>query len=355
MKVGLATSVAAHVLVLTWGLFSLSSPTDYNAEITEALPVSLVPIADETSIQKGEITAPKADKAAPKPTTKPVEKPDAEHVGDGKVDNEAPLKPKEKDRDVDATPPTSGSPDAEPDIVPPTKTPETKPDNAPKPEEKPKVEEQKSEENSKPDNAEPKPEESPDATEPAKEPKKDPFPRLPEKAPLPTAKPKPAAAKPPVKAKGEESVDDILAMNEKALIDKTRTSGGGAARSQGPAAFGAKKNIGNGDNIAQTLVNVATSCIKKNLRLAALGGGIASENPIAEAKFKLTQEGQVIGEPIITGMSGNPNKVELLINQTRAAIFACQPFEELPRDQYDKWGQGFELVIDPFDTGRSGN
>lgn len=352
MKVGLATSVAAHALVLTWGLISLSSPAEYNTEITEALPVSLVPIADQTSIQKGEITAPKAEKGAPKPTTKPVEKPDAQHVGDGKVDNEAPLKPKEKDRDVDAAPTPSGSPDAEPDIVPPIKTPETKPDNSPKPEEKPKVEEKQ--ESAKPDSSEPKPEETADAAEPAAEPKKDPFPALPEKAPLPTAKPKPAEAKPPVKAKGEESVDDILAMNEKALIDKTRTSGGGAARSQGPAAFGAKKAVGDGQDIGQTLVNVATGCIKRNLKLAALGGGIASENPIAEARFNLSQDGMVVGEPIITGMRGNPNKVDLLINQTRAAIFACQPFEDLPRDQYDKWGQGFDLTIDPFDSLNNG-
>ncbi|MBH9975064.1 MULTISPECIES: hypothetical protein [Bartonella] len=349
MKAGLATSVAAHALILTWGLISLSSPADFNAEVTEALPVSLVPIAETTSIQKGELTASKENKAAPKPTTKPVEKPDAEHVGDGKVDNEAPLKPKEKDRDVDATPPPSGAPDADPNPVPPTKTPETKPDNTPKPEEKPKVEEQKPEESSKPDKAEPKPEESADATEPASEPKKDPFPNLPEKAPLPTAKPKPAEPKPAVKAKGE-SVDDILAMNEKALIDKTRTSGGGAARSQGPAGFGAKKNIGNGQDVGQTLVNAATSCITKNLKLAALGGGVAGENPVAEAKFNLSIEGKVVGEPIITGMSGNPNKVDLLINQTRAAIFACQPFEDLPRDQYDKWGQGFDLKIDPFNS-----
>ncbi|WP_279088868.1 hypothetical protein [Bartonella apis] len=349
MKAGLATSVAAHALILTWGLISLSSPADFNAEVTEALPVSLVPIAETTSIQKGELTASKENKAAPKPTTKPVEKPDAEHVGDGKVDNEAPLKPKEKDRDVDATPPPSGTPDADPNPVPPTKTPETKPDNTPKPEEKPKVEEQKPEESAKPDQAEPKPEESADATEPSSEPKKDPFPTLPEKAPLPTAKPKPAEPKPAVKAKGE-SVDDILAMNEKALIDKTRTSGGGAARSQGPAGFGAKKNIGNGQDVGQTLVNAATSCITKNLKLAALGGGVAGENPVAEAKFNLSIEGKVVGEPIITGMSGNPNKVDLLINQTRAAIFACQPFEDLPRDQYDKWGQGFDLKIDPFNS-----
>ena len=55
MKAGLATSVAAHALILTWGLISLSSPADFNAEVTEALPVSLVPIAETTSIQKGEL------------------------------------------------------------------------------------------------------------------------------------------------------------------------------------------------------------------------------------------------------------------------------------------------------------
>lgn len=351
MKVGLATSVAAHVLVLSWGLISLSSPAKFDTELTEALPVSLVPIADQTSIQKGEITAPKAEKSAPKPTTKPVEKPDAKNVGDGKVDNEAPLKPKEKDRDVDATPTPSGDPKSDPVPVPPTKVPEAKPEVTPKPEEQPKITEPKKQEQSaKPDKPESKPDDVSDAADPAKQPKEDPLPKLPEKAPLPVAKPKPVAAQPAAKPKGEESVDDILAMNEKALIDKTRTSGGGAARSQGPAAFGGKKNIGNGQDIAQTLVNVATSCITKNLKLAALGGGVAGENPIAEAKFKLTEQGMVIGEPVVTGISGNPNKLELLINQTRAAVFACQPYEDLPRDQFDKWGQGFELIINPFNN-----
>lgn len=351
MKVGLATSIAAHALVLTWGLISLSSPTKFDAELTEALPVSLAPIADETSIQKGDLTAPKAEKAAPKPTTKPVEKPDAQIVGDGKVDTDAPLKPKEKDREVDSTPVPSGDPKADPIPVPLTKTPETKPQDLPKPEEKPKVEEpKKQEETKKEDKAEPKPAENPDATEPAEQTKKDPLPTLPDKAPLPTAKPKPAEAKPATKPKGEESIDDVLAMNQKALIDKTRTSGGGAARSTGPAAFGGKKNIGNGQDVTQTLVNVATSCITKNLKLAALGGGVAGENPVAEAKFKLNEQGMVVGDPVVTGVSGNPNKLELLINQTRAAVYACQPYEDLPRDQFDKWGQGFDLLINPFNN-----
>lgn len=346
MKAGLATSVAAHVLVLGWGLVSLSSPANFNAEMTEALPVSLVPIGEEMSVKKGDLTAPKTEKPAPKPTTKPVEKPDAEHVGDGKVDNEAPLKPKEKDRDVDVTPTPAGDPKAKPMLVPPAKVTDSKPNETPKPDDMVKVDEPaKQEESAKPDKAEPKPAETANATEPAAEPAKDPMPVLPEKAPVPTAKPKPVAAKPPEKPKGEESVDDILAMNEKALIDKTRTSGGGAARSEGPAAFGGQKNIGNNQQLMQTFGNIVATCIKSRFDAIAIGGGTTSDLKI-QAHFFLNVDGTLDGTPELSATGGDNRQQEIGINQARAAIAKCSPYP-LPADKHGMWRE-INMVFDPL-------
>ncbi|EJF91734.1 hypothetical protein [Bartonella tamiae] len=370
MKVSLLTSVAAHVIILGLGFFSLSSPIDFNEQMSEPLPVSLVPIEDELAIQKGDMTAPKADISAPKPTQKPEVIDNAEHVGDGNVDTQAPLKPEEKDRDVESTPPPSGEKDGETMVVPPVDVSDLKANEMPQPDDNVKAEEPSQQEQTDDDNHQNAQEilenhdanaatpalESQEADEahdetatvPEKivDQEKDSTPILPDIAPLPIKRPDPVAAQPAAKPKGEDSIDDILAMNEQVLVDRTRTSGGGVARSQGPAALGGQRNVHNDQHLAQTFANIVSQCIRSNFDLAALGGGTASNLRI-KAGFRLKIDGMLDGQPQLSAIGGDTRQQEIGINQARAAISRCTPFP-LPADKYGMW-RDIEMILNPFD------
>ena len=120
MKAGLTTSVVMHAALLGFGLISLSAPAPMDVADVEALPVDIVPVEELTQIQQGEKKAPVSEKPAPMPTKRPDTVPDAQKVGDNDVDTDNPITPDEK--------------------INPVKTAEAKAP-APKPVEKPKLEE----------------------------------------------------------------------------------------------------------------------------------------------------------------------------------------------------------------------
>ncbi len=180
--------------------------------------------------------------------------------------------------------------------------------------------------------------------------------KLPEKSPLPKLKPKAVkqsatkdmhAAKKQSQQTVGQKIEDILAIEEKNLLNYARTQGGGAKRSSEPEAFGGRKNIGNRDKMAQTLVNIAGTCIQKKLKLVALGGDLKNR-PIVRLRFYLNREGMVIGNPVIDPLSGEKSQQDIMMRQVSAAVFLCQPYADLPRDQYDLWGQGFDFNVDPL-------
>ncbi|WP_455473984.1 hypothetical protein [Bartonella sp. B30(2025)] len=179
---------------------------------------------------------------------------------------------------------------------------------------------------------------------------------LPEKSPRPQVKPHPIkqpdtkntqAAKKQNKTKTEQTIEDILEVEEKSLLNHARTQGGGAKRSKKEEAFGGRKNIGDVDKMAQTLVNIAGACIQKKLKLVALGGDLKNR-PVVRLRFYLNRAGMVVGDPIIDPLSGAPSQQAIMVRQVYAAVFACQPYTDLPRDQYDLWGQGFDFNVDPL-------
>ncbi len=184
---------------------------------------------------------------------------------------------------------------------------------------------------------------------------------LPEKIFLPQFKPKfdeevprkKGAAlnqkKPKLNKKNQEkqTIEDILALEENNLLNRARSQGGGAKRSHTPEALGARKNIDDTTKMAQTLVNIAGGCIQQKLKLVALGGDLKNR-PVVRLRFYLDREGMVMGDPIIDPVSGLESQQAIMMRQVYAAVFSCQPYADLPRDQYDLWGQGFDFNVDPL-------
>ncbi|WP_273755007.1 cell envelope biogenesis protein TolA [Bartonella sp. MM73XJBT.G] len=145
----------------------------------------------------------------------------------------------------------------------------------------------------------------------------------------------------------KKTIEDILALEENNLLNRARSQGGGAKRSHTPEALGARKNIHDTTKMAQTLVNIAGGCIQQKLKLVALGGDLKNR-PIVRLRFYLDREGMVVGDPIIDPVSGLESQQAIMIRQVYAAVFSCQPYVDLPRDQYDLWGQGFDFNVDPL-------
>ncbi|WP_142416027.1 cell envelope biogenesis protein TolA [Bartonella massiliensis] len=149
------------------------------------------------------------------------------------------------------------------------------------------------------------------------------------------------------KKQEKQTIEDILALEENNLLNRARTQGGGAKRSDTPEAMGERKNINDTTKMAQTLVNIAGGCIQQKLKLVALGGDLKNR-PVVRLRFYLDREGMVIGDPIIDPVSGLESQQAIMIRQVYAAVFSCQPYADLPRDQYDLWGQGFDFNVDPL-------
>ncbi|WP_175869253.1 cell envelope integrity protein TolA [Bartonella gabonensis] len=145
----------------------------------------------------------------------------------------------------------------------------------------------------------------------------------------------------------KQTIEDILALEENNLLNRARSQGGGAKRSHTPEAMGARKNIHDTTKMAQTLVSIAGGCIQQKLKLVALGGDLKNR-PVVRLRFYLDREGMVVGDPIIDPVSGLESQQAIMIRQVYAAVFSCQPYVDLPRDQYDLWGQGFDFNVDPL-------
>ncbi|MET3589273.1 hypothetical protein ABID23_000343 [Bartonella silvatica] len=487
MKRGLALSLAVHIFLFSWGAVYFINPIPLPQQL-EAIPITLAPLMEGFSSQKGAVDAPVRAIPAVKSTIKPQEKEDARHVGEGTIDSVAPFKPKEKPRLVEATPPPSGkekipekpllerteqelsettteasfkgpkdavkpapdvpieapkdedkpapdmpieapkdedklAPDmpieAQKDAVKPAPdVPIEAPKDAVKPAPDMLIEALKDEDKLAPDMpieapkdedklapdmpieapkdaVKPAPDvpiEAPkDAVKPAPDmpieaPKdavkpapdmpiealkdkvksvptettavhqKTPQIVLPDKFPLPQFKPKPA--KQPVSKNKrddqkkrhqtpDQTIEDILAREESSLLNRVRTQGGGAKRSQTPEALGARKNTDDITKMAQTLVSIAGGCIQQKLKLVALGGDLKNR-PVVRLRFYLDHDGMVIGDPTIDPLSGAQSQQDIMIRQVYAAVFSCQPYADLPRDQYDLWGQGFDFNVDPL-------
>lgn len=86
----LIASAAMHVVLIGFGLVSLSSPRPMDAAQAGAISVEFVP--DATTVA-GDSKAPMNEKSAPMPTDRPETVADAQNIGDNAVDSKAPPVP----------------------------------------------------------------------------------------------------------------------------------------------------------------------------------------------------------------------------------------------------------------------
>lgn len=347
MKASLVTSTFLHGFALAATLVTLGSPEKLDMVNMETLPVSIVPIEEFTQIQKGDKDAPMAEKSAPVPTEKPPIAEPAENVGDNQVDLKSPPTPTQRpvEKEVAAAPKSVEAPvppnDAKPNevkqVVPeetaPPPTPEAKPAETPPPEPKP---------------AEPAPAEQTAAEE---------IP-LPEKAPVPAARPEPEIAKPAEKKpekkdtaksdakkadKKQETASakkqmesDFNADEVAALLNKTDASGGGAKRSTDQAALGGKTDTG-GSTLSQSEMDALRGTIQNNWLITP---GMADAQDVRiRVSFRLDENGELIGEPEATATGGTPTAQQVLMSGAVRAVRKSAPFSNLPRDKYDAWSE----------------
>ena len=351
MKTGLITSATLHAALIGFGLFSLSAPRAYEVADIEALPVDIVPVESITQIQEGDKKAPAAERPAPTPTSRPDPVENATKVGENDVDLKPPPTPEAKPKPVEtaSTPPPSEKP-------------------APKPAERPEPEPQEAE-------AEPVPVPATEVTpepQPKQEVEPDPVAetivaedaeaesvKLPERAPVPQARPQPPkaqTAKAPERKKAEEPArkqaaatpeaekkDDLL-DDVAALLNKQKASGGGAKRLTEQAALGGERTTG-GEKLSQSEMDALRGQIQRCWNVPA--GALDAENLKVSIQFKLDPSGAVQGAPqIIAGGSGSTVE-RAAAESARRAILQCAPYN-LPTEKYDAWADVI-VHFDPSD------
>ncbi len=349
MKTGLSTSVIAHVVVLGFGLVSLSSPKPFEVMNVESLPVDIVPIEEVPQMLQGDKKSPMNEKPAPLPTKRPDIVPAAEKIGENSVDTDAPPTPEAKPKPVQTASLPEPSPEPEPKPVK-----EVEPEPA-KPEPKPVVPATEV-------LPEPKPQETvqPDPVaeaieQPPPEPKEPDAAPLPDQAPAPQAKPKPpeaqtakaperktaekpvkeASAKPKSEEKPTNPLDEVAA-----LLDKQKASGGGAKRSTQEASLGGKTKTG------AKLSQSETDALKSQLSGCwSIPAGLADGAGLrVSIRFDLDSTGKLNGRPSVATSSGDRTFDESAV---RAVQKCDRDGLQVPMERADVLAEGFLINFDP--------
>lgn len=354
MKVGLSSSVAFHIAVIGFGLLTFSNPKAFDVSDSESFPVDIVPIEELTQIQQGEKSAPKKEISAPKPSTRPDQVEDAQHVGDQKVDLKTPPRPDEKPKPVE----TAEAPKSEP-------VPAQKPEPKPEPEPETKPAEQSPAVPAT--EMQPKPELKQEVTtdpvteaiETQAEAIEETALKLPDNVPTPQARPKQTPAqtakttdrraqenpnKPKNSPATEKQEKDAIADEVAALLNREKSSGGGAKRSTEQASLGGRRNTG-GSKLSQSEMDALRGQIQRCWNVPA---GVAdAQGLVVTVKMKLTESGDIEGMPVITSGGAESGVGRVAAESARRAVQRCAPYN-LPRDKYDAWS---EVIVnfDPSD------
>ncbi|MBZ9675591.1 energy transducer TonB [Mesorhizobium sp. ES1-1] len=377
MKTGLTTSVILHTVALAFGLLTLSAPAPLPSADVESVAVDIVPMEDVAQTLQGDKKAVMHEKPAPLPTQRPDVVPDAQKVGENSVDTDKPVTPQAKPKPVEksaAAPPAptptekpksedSPKPKAEPKPTPAT---EVAPVPTPKEEVKPEPVKQV---DPKPTPAkvptptppqdktaaiEPKPEVKPDAiAEAIDQPPPPEETQLPNSAPAPEARPKPAQAESakapdrkdadkPVKEASSKPKSDEKQFNEgeiSALLNKQKPSGGGAKRSTQQASLGGEKDQG------QKLSKSEQGALEDQLKGCwSIPAGLeGAENFVVVIQFNLNVSGKLDGRPTVATSSGNRQFDESAVRAVQKCDMAGL---QVPAGKHDIWND-VEVTFDP--------
>ncbi len=368
MRGSLATSAVLHALALTWALVSIGAPETFDVANVEALPVDLVPIEELTQIQQGDQKAPKAEKAAPVPTKKPTSVDNAENLGDNKVD-------------LKSVPTPNAKPNANESSAAPEKVEKVQPrqDNETNDIKDIIKEDTVAEPQKEVAKAEPP---KPQVTEPpAPEKPPEPTPQqpdetaeipLPEKAPVPSVRPKPETPKPvepktaeakPTESQSEKAPDkkkdtktqeaakskstkesDFNADEVAALLNKNDPTAGGAKASQDKAALGGKKTIGVA--LSASEIDNVKGQIEDNWSVTQGLPGL--EEVRVQITVELDQSGNIVGEPVITATGGSESTRRAVESSANRALYRSAPLKNLPLEKYDG-EKGWNKLVLNFD------
>ena len=361
MKGSLITSIGLHALLAAWLLFSFS-PAPLEVQMSEAMPVDLVPIEELTQLQQGDEKAEKKEKSATSKTKRDDVKENAENTGDNDFDLKSVPTPVEKPSNVQEAGAQEKSEKVIPDqkitkaedveeiikedtAVEPTKEvaaveqpkvevkPETKPveevkqekpveeavdepipDNVPVPESRPKVTpkkvEEKKEEKKPVEVADAKPEKQPDRKKSDKDRK---------------------SAKSTTTKDSDFKTDSI-----EELLNKTDEKPGGAKRSKTDKSFGAKKATG-GEKLSQDEYNALKGLIEKNWTI--MPGQVTSNDIVISVTFQLDENGEIVGDLEVKGTGGEDSSRRALEGGAKRAVMKSAPFDKLPKDKYDTWSE----------------
>ncbi|WAJ27071.1 TonB C-terminal domain-containing protein [Antarcticirhabdus aurantiaca] len=374
MKPGIVASASLHALLLGWGMVSFTAPAPFEVSEPASLPVDLVSVEEFSEAVAGDKSAPLADTPAPTPTEKPATLPmPAENVGENEVDLETPPTPQSRPEEVrqaaaEAAPPPpppepepqptpEPQPEPEPVAEPVAETPPPPPEpqpqevaaqpqepalptnvpvpvTRPRPPEPVKVAEAKPEP-PKPQPEKPKPEKPVETAEPK--------PETPAEKPKPveTAKPKPEATRTAERETRGETESDFNADEIAALLDRSKASGGGAKRSEAPAAAGASRTTG------VKLSRGETDALNEQLAGCwQLPAGIEdAAGLIVVLRFNVDGAGKLNGQPQVTETSGN----RAFDESAKRAVQKCDRGEglKLPMDKLDQFADYIEVGFNP--------
>lgn len=360
MKGSVLTSILLHALVAAWLLASFGSPEPFEVQMTEAMPVELVPIEDIAQLQQGDKEAPKKERSATKLTEKQDETPDAKNTGDNDFDLDSVPTPTEKPTNVTE----AGADTPSKEVIPDQKLTQAenveevlKEDTAVEPSkevatlEQPKVE-------VKP---EPKPEPQVTEDKPVEETTES---LIPDSVPVPTSRPKvePEKVEEKKEEKKEEKVADAKPVKQPdrkksdkdrksaksttkkesdfktdeiaALLNKTNDKPGGKKRSKTDQSLGAKIATG-GEKLSQTELDALRGIVEKNWTV--MPGQVSSNDIKIVVRFELDQNGEVVGDPEVTSSGGDGSSLQALEGGARRAVMKSAPFDQLPKDKYDTW------------------
>lgn len=295
MKKSLSASLVLHAAALGFGMLALSAPKPYQVADVESLPVDMVSISEYTQIVRGDRKAPPAETPAPTPTSRPDKVEDAVHVGDNSVDLDKPPTPAPRPRPAES----AAASRAEPEPAPPSPAPE--------PERQAAAEPAPAQPPAPAPEAETQAAEKPQETEPLKLPERAPVPQArPSRQPVQTARAeerkRPERPVEEASLRRDEDAPELDLDEVAALIDRAKASGGGARRSEQTAALGNRR-----DSPAAELSQSELDALRSQLEGCWNPpiGTVGSSEFTASVQFNVDASRRLSGPPTIIRSSGN--------------------------------------------------
>jgi colicin import membrane protein len=298
----LVASIALHVLVLGWGLFTFSSRAFVPAE--ESLPVDIISTDQLAQMMSGQKTG---DKKEPKPKVEKIAEAKPEEDAVGKVTEKKELI---KTSSTPEPPPKPVEKPVEKKPEPPKPVAEAKPKEEPKPQEK------------KPD--------------PAKE---DPIAELQKKLDTKKPPPKPveqkvAAVQPQQQPKPKERSFDPAQIQRD--LDKRAATRHELAGSALNASASLGSTSGTAANNVATWQGAFVAAIKHCFNFPY--DAQDRDQFAADIDIQMRPDGTLASAPVIVAVRGPSRTIAVAMAESATrAIQQCQAYAFLPKSQYDTW------------------